>query len=236
MPRKDVDPEAVYSVDEIRHIMTIARAQSPRAFAVTAWCYEFGARTAEPGLQLLRDVDLLNKRARPVHLKGGTAKAWHFLLPFCQKALPVWLHTRPHHPDAPEAMLFPSAFPGKCYTCGGTGQRHKQTRLPSGKRGKGDLVPCHHCNETGRRWGMDRREVYNVVAPVLREAGMPKGRSHPHTLRHSIIVHMLNAGVEPKVIQTRVGHKRLETTLGYVVASDKARAEVEAKLAHIYET
>lgn len=239
MPRKDVDPEAVYTPDEVRRIMTIARQQPPLTYALLAWCYEFGARTAEPGMQLLRDVDLPNNRARPVHLKGGATKAWHFLLPYCQEALPMWLRERPQQQPLPReqgfaSCLFPSAFPGKCYICSGTGQRPKQMRLPNGKREKGPLMPCHHCSETGQRWGMDRREVYNVVAPVLRAAGVPKGRQHPHTLRHTIITQMLNSGVEPKVIQDRVGHRQLSTTLTYVKATDKARAEVVDKMKWLY--
>lgn len=252
MARKDVDPEAVYTPDEIKRIMNLAREKGPKAFALTAWCYEFGARTAEPGMQLLRDVDLANGRARPVHLKGGATKAWHFLMPFCAQALPRWIGYRRESPTPPglhrtarigylsvdekrcEEFLFPSTFPGKCYTCGGTGQRAKQTRLPNGKRGKGDLVPCHHCDATGRRWGMDRREVYNVIAPILREAEMPKGRQHPHTLRHSIITHLLNAGVEHKAIQERVGHLRLSTTLEYVKSTEAARAAVVDKMRAVY--
>lgn len=234
MPRKDVDPEAVYTVQEIRQIVQVARAESPLAFALVAWCYEFGARTAEPGLQLLRDLDLTNNRARPTHLKGGAAKSWHFLMPFCQEALPAWLQVRQVRTPEQREYLFPSAFPGMCYTCHGTGQRHKLLRLPDGSRAQGPAVPCHHCEATGKRWGVDRREVYNVVARVLRKAGMPKGRQHPHTLRHSIITHMHNAKVEAKVIQDRVGHRRLESTLGYIRATDAQRMAVLDKMQEVY--
>lgn len=236
MGHKDVDPEAVYTGQQVRTIMALAEATSPTAFVLVAWCYEFGARTAEPGMQLLRDVDLPNTRARPIHLKGGKAKQWHFLMPYCLRALPSWLDMRLERVSAPKQKLylFPSTCPGKCYICGGTGQRHKQMR--DGKRRfKGPLVPCHHCDETGERWGMDRREVYNIIAPVLRKAGMPKGRQHPHTLRHTIITQMLNSGIEPRVIQDRVGHRRLSTTLEYVKATDRARAEVTDKMRWLYE-
>lgn len=233
MTLKDVDPQAVYDEVEINKIITLARTKGPLAFVLIAWCYEFGARTAEPGMQLLRDVDLANGRARPLHLKGGKQQSWHYLMPFCTEALPAWLDARQIKMLEQSPYLFPSASPGMCYTCGGTGKRAKQMR--DGKRRfKGDLVPCHHCNETGKRWGLDRREVYNIVAPVLREAGMRKGSRHPHTLRHSIITHMLNAGVDSQEIQNRVGHRRLETTLSYARATESAKAEVVGKMWKVY--
>lgn len=234
MSKKDVDPEAVYTPEQIRTIMSLARTKDALTFALVAWCYEFGARTAEPGMQTMRDVDLENNRARPVHLKGGAATSWHFLLPYCQEALPRWMQARTPKISEQAKYLFPSAFPGMCYTCGGSGQRAKQMRATDGSRFKGDLVPCHHCGETGKRYGLDRREVYNTLAPLLREAGMPKGRQHPHTLRHSIITHMHNGGVEAKVIQDRVGHRRLESTLGYIRATDAQRASVLDKMQNIY--
>lgn len=235
MTIKDVDPQAVYDEIEINKIISVARSKDILTFTLTAWCYEFGARTAEPGMQLLRDVDLHGGRARPLHLKGGKVKSWHYLMPFCTEALPLWLKVRESHVKVPEQdpYLFPSASPGMCYTCGGTGQRAKQMR--DGKRRfKGPLVPCHHCGETGKRWGLDRREVYNIVAPVLREAGMRKGSQHPHTLRHSIITHMLNAGVDSQEVQDRVGHRHLETTLSYARATESAKAEVVGKMWKVY--
>lgn len=236
MPKKNVDPQAVYDAADIQQIMAVARNMGPLPFALTAWCYEFGARTAEPGMQLLRDVDMKAARARPLHLKGGNAQAWHFLLPFCVEALPPWLAVRPHrYIKTPEQALylFPSKAPGTCYTCHGTGQRAKQMR--EGKRRfVGDLVPCHHCNETGKRWGMDRREVYNIIAPILRAAGMRPGSQHPHTLRHTIITHMLDAGVPSAEIQSRVGHKQLETTLSYARATESAKAETVGKMWKVY--
>lgn len=239
MPRKNVDPEAVYSIDEIKRIMRIARTKSPFAFALTAWCYEFGARTAEPGLQLLRDVDLANKAARPVHLKSGATKTWHFLLPFCQESLPLWLTVRKGWKlDKNQSkFLFPSHLEStRCYTCQGTGERAKLLRLEDGSRKKGRLVKCHHCGGTGKRWGLDRREVYNCLAPILRDAGMPKGRQHPHTLRHSIITHMHNAGVDIKVIQDRVGHMNIANTFRYVHATDAQRLAVVEKMSSIYKS
>lgn len=52
------DHQAVLEVSDIQLVMDTARRTTPKAFALTAWMYEFGARGAEPGLQLLKDVDM----------------------------------------------------------------------------------------------------------------------------------------------------------------------------------
>lgn len=234
MPK--TDPQAHISTDTVRTAMEIAKTRGPLDFALLAWMYEFGARVTEPGLQLLRDVDLRMRVARPVHLKGGTAKAAQPLLRFCCAALPSWLAVRQEHVTMHEqnAYLFPSRRPGRCYTCKGTGQRTVLRRVGT-KRMDGMKVPCHHCNATGKRWGMDRAEIYPIVRGVLEAAGCAPGYRHPHVLRHSIITHLLDANTPPHVVQARVGHADIKTTVGYAVLTDKARQALETALDDMYE-
>jgi site-specific recombinase XerD len=233
MPK--VDLQAVLDARDIKGVMATARKTGPLAFALTAWCYEFGARAAEPGLQLLKDVDVRARRARPAHLKGGKAQAWHALLPFCREALPPWLTTRPTTIKKTEQQvcLFPSGAPGRCYTCQGTGKR-TTLRRDGKRRFAGERVPCHHCGATGKRWGLSRQETYAIVSGVLTAAGMPVGRRHPHVLRHSIITHMLDGGTSPNVVQDRVGHKLLSTTLEYSKFTESAAADLEEQMEKVY--
>lgn len=236
MPK--VDHQAILEVAEVKRVMTCARARGPLPFALAAWCYEFGARASEPGLQNLKDVDLQFNRARPAHLKGGANQVWQPLLPFCREALPLWLEARPQAVLAPEqsALLFPSRYrTGFCAPCKGTGKRAPLCREGARRFAGVEKVTCHHCWGTGKAWGLRRQEVHTILSDILTSAKLPPGRRHPHILRHSIITHMLDAGNPPTVVQDRVGHRNLNTTLGYARVTQAALADIENRMGAIYK-
>lgn len=235
MPK--VDPKAILEYDDVRRGHIVAHEMGILEGTLYDWMYEFGSRAAEPGLQLVKDIDIRSNRARPLHLKYGTDQEWHALLPFCRESLPKWLPVRQSYMTTAEqaSALFPSRVPGHCYTCKGTGQRHilrqnKETK----KRYNAEAAKCHHCAGTGKRWGLSRYEVHVIVTAVLKGAGVPLGRRHPHVLRHSIITHLLEGGIAPAVVQDRVGHRLLSTTLEYARATKHAAAQLESALGHIY--
>ena len=73
------------------------------------------------------------------------------------------------------------------------------------------------------RWGF--RHVLQKYAE-LAKTGSPPGSTkhvHPHMLRHTSAVHMLQAGVDPNVIRDVLGHASSETTWRY------ARINIEMK-------
>jgi integrase/recombinase XerD len=76
----------------------------------------------------------------------------------------------------------------------------------------------------------ERSSVQGALRRVVRELGFRKAISI-HTLRHSYATHLLEAGVNLRLIQQYLGHSSLQTTMVYLhlttVSHEQARARIE---------
>jgi site-specific recombinase XerD len=65
------------------------------------------------------------------------------------------------------------------------------------------------------RYGVRHIVSRYVAAAVKIRPSLARKRVHPHTLRHSCAVHLLQAGVDLNLIRSWLGHVNLETTQRY---------------------
>ena len=73
------------------------------------------------------------------------------------------------------------------------------------------------------------RQLYRVVVEAAEAADIAK-RVGPHTLRHSFATHLLEDGVDIRVIQALLGHAKLNTTAFYTQVATKTMRAVISPL------
>jgi len=73
------------------------------------------------------------------------------------------------------------------------------------------------------------RQLYRIVVEAAEAADITK-RVGPHTLRHSFATHLLEDGVDIRVIQALLGHAKLNTTAFYTQVATKTMRAVTSPL------
>ena len=83
----------------------------------------------------------------------------------------------------------------------------------------------HHTQSPTAAFPMSRSSVQGAFRKAKQRAGLTKTGVAIHTLRHSYATHLLEAGVNPRLIQRYLGHTQLETTMIYLHLTHKGQEE-----------
>lgn len=93
------------------------------------------------------------------------------------------------------------------------------------KNGKG---PSLFPSQRGRP--ISRRTLDYSIKFYGQKAGLPIDKRHFHVLRHSIAVHLIEAGADIRFVQDWLGHTNIQSTVIYAHITDRARDEQAQKL------
>jgi integrase/recombinase XerD len=76
---------------------------------------------------------------------------------------------------------------------------------------------------------MHRVSVYKVFRKIARKAGLAENLQHPHVLKHTAAMLMVQQGANAFMVRQHLGHKSFDSTLAYVNPSDSDASAASAK-------
>jgi site-specific recombinase XerD len=72
-------------------------------------------------------------------------------------------------------------------------------------------------------------QIYRLYHKYSTNAKLPEDKRHPHTLRHSIAVHMADSGVPVERVKDHLRHRKIDSTMVYFQITSKKMLENQAE-------
>lgn len=76
---------------------------------------------------------------------------------------------------------------------------------------------------------LNRITVYKLFKSIAHGAGLAENLQHPHVLKHTAAMLMVQQGANAFLIRQHLGHRSFDSTLAYVNPSDREASEAAAK-------
>jgi integrase/recombinase XerD len=76
---------------------------------------------------------------------------------------------------------------------------------------------------------LNRVTVYKLFRAIARKAGLGETLQHPHVLKHTAAMLMVQQGANAFLIRQHLGHRSFDSTLAYVNPSDSEASAASAK-------
>jgi integrase len=81
-----------------------------------------------------------------------------------------------------------------------------------------------------RLWPWTREHASREIHRLMRNAGVPEERCHPHAWRHGLAVHCIKSGVNLVVVQEQLGHAEIASTMKYLKLTILDRKQALARV------
>src|SRR5271156_4848060 len=76
---------------------------------------------------------------------------------------------------------------------------------------------------------MNRSTIFRIFREIAKKAGLGETLQHPHVLKHTAAMLMVQQGANAFLIRQHLGHRSFDSTLAYVNPSDSEASAASAK-------
>lgn len=197
----------VLSRDEIRKLLSCSEGTGK---LILEMLYGTGLRLNEFINLRIKDLDFDQKRIQVIGGKGNKDRFTILPLPIIEKLkIHIEKVEQLHQEDLQKGF-------GMAYMPDRLGIKYRQICkeigwqfvFPSKK-----IFKDHITGNTGR-WHLDAATISKIVRSATMRSKITK-RVTPHTLRHTFATHLMESGVNLRIIQELLGHNSPETTMIY---------------------